>query len=220
MKEKKTMPKREQRFIPVKNVEIRTSESGEGDSVVEQRYVSGTGIVYGEEVEIWSGYMEQVRAGAFDDTFAAGDEIKSYFNHNQDYVLATTRSNPPLKLSETKAGLVFEAPIPPTSYGEDLAVNLERGNVAGASFSFSVVKDVVTIDEKDVYHREIVKAILYEVGPVTNPAYPTTEVGVRDKEQSFAEIRSRIEKQISEDRDSEGSELEIFRAEVEILELT
>jgi len=207
------MPKREQRFVPVKNVEIRTSESGEGDSVVEQRYVSGTGIVYDEEVEIWTGYKEKVRAGAFDDTLKSGDEIKSYFNHNQDYVLATTRSNPPLKLSETKSGLVFEAPIPPTSYGEDLAINLERGNVAGASFSFSVIEDIVTIDENDVYHREIVKAELYEVGPVTNPAYPTTEVGVRDKENSFAEIRSRIEKQNEENRDSE-SDLELYKSKV------
>ncbi len=214
------MSKMEKRFLKVNNVEIRTDSNGEGEDKKEDRFVSGTGAVYGQEVEIWPGYMEKVRKGAFDESLTSGDEIKSYFNHNPNFVLATTKSTPPLELNSTDEGLVFDSPIPPTTYGEDLAVNLERGNVRGASFSFTVEEDELIIDKDDIYHREIIKATLYEVGPVTNPAYPQTEVGVRDREASFNEIKSRVEAEKLIKREKEGSNIELYRAKLNILEVS
>jgi len=212
MKKKNNKP--EQRFIPTKKIEIRTvGEEGE----TEQRFVDGVGIVYGQEVEIWPGYMESVRAGAFGDTLGSGEEIKSYFNHNPDFVLATTKSEPALELKDTDAGLEFSAPIPPTSYGEDLSINLERKNVRGASFSFTVEEDTLTTEKveggDEIYHREIVKATLYEVGPVTNPAYPQTEVGQRDLENICTEIKERVaeERNNSEEEKEETSDLEYYK---------
>jgi len=210
----------EKRFLKVNNVEIRAVSNGEGEDKTEDRFVSGTGAVYGEEVEIWPGYMEKVRSGAFDDSLTSDSEIKSYFNHNPDFVLSTTKSSPALELNSTSAGLVFDSPIPPTTYGEDLAVNLERGNVRGASFSFTVDEDILIIDEDDVYHREIVKATLYEVGPVTNPAYPQTEVGVRDREASFNEIQARVESEKKLRNKNSGSDLDHLKMKQSILELS
>ncbi|MHA1168302.1 MAG: HK97 family phage prohead protease [Candidatus Hodarchaeales archaeon] len=213
------MSKMEKRFLKVNNVEIRTASNGEGEDKTEDRFVSGTGAVYGEEVEIWPGYMEKVRSGAFDESLTSGDEIKSYFNHNPDFVLSTTKSTPALELNSTSAGLVFDSPIPPTTYGEDLAVNLERGNVRGASFSFTVDEDILIIDENDIYHREIVKATLFEVGPVTNPAYPQTEVGVRDREASFNEIQARVKADQKLKLEKNCSNLNLYKAKLEILEV-
>ena len=210
----------EKRFLKVNNVEIRAVSNGDGEDKTEDRFVSGTGAVYGEEVEIWPGYMEKVRSGAFDDSLTGDSEIKSYFNHNPDFVLSTTKSSPALELNSTSAGLVFDSPIPPTTYGEDLAVNLERGNVRGASFSFTVDEDILIIDEDDIYHREIVKATLYEVGPVTNPAYPQTEVGVRDREASFNEIQARVESEKKLRSENSGSDLDHLKMKQSILELS
>jgi phage head maturation protease len=70
---------------------------------------------------------------------------------------------------------------------------LKRKNVRGASFSFDVDKEgeIITIDEKDNWHREITKATLYEIGPVTNPAYESTEVSLRSVENIVKEIKQR-----------------------------
>jgi len=205
------------RFI-VKNVEIRKSENGEGEEKTEQRFVSGLGAVFGVEQKIWDGFYETIRAGAFDDSLKSGDVIKSYFNHDANQVLATTSSTPKLELKSDSEGLHFEAPIPPTTYGEDLTVNLERGNVAGASFSFTIDEDIMIIDEEDNYRREIVKATLYEVGPVTNPAYEMAEVGLRDKDSSMEEFRARIEKQKDEERSDKGSSLDLYKLNLSISE--
>jgi len=178
----------EHRVLEIEEIEIRAS----GESQ-EQRFVSGVGIVYNKEVEIWPGFREKIRNGAFSDTLKSGAEVKSFFNHDPNQVLATTKSNPALTIEDTDKGMRFEAPIPPTTYGKDLEINLDRKNVRGASFSFSVDDegDIVTRDEKGVYHREIVKATIYEIGPVTNPAYPQTKVGLRSAEESYNEIQNR-----------------------------
>lgn len=172
----------------------------------EDRAVSGLGIVYDQWTEIWPGYKERISKGAV--TKAA--EVKSFINHDPDKVLSTTNSNPALKLSETESGLEYVSPIPPTSYGEDLAINLERGNIRGSSFTFEVPEDgqKVTQDEDGTFFRDITKLMLYEVGPVTNPAYIQTTAHKRsvdsladlvkkpepDKED-LTELRKRQQKQ-------------------------
>ena len=177
-------------MMPNKAVEMRLAEidgiqiRAEGEGETKQEYVDGLGIVYDKEVEIFDGYFEKIRAGAFDKCMKRGGEIKSFFNHNPDYVLATTRSSPALVLEDTPDGLIFHAPIPNTSYGRDLTENLNRRNVRGASFAFTINKNGVvwSEDEKGNYHREIIDATIFEVGPVTNPAYPQTKVKIRSEE--------------------------------------
>ena len=180
----------EMRTVDVDNVELRAITEGEE----KQEYVDGLGVVYDREVEVWHKYYEKIRAGAFTKCLSkAGVEVKSYFNHNQNYVLSTTRSNPRLVLEDTADGLIFRSPIPNTTYGRDLVENLRRKNVRGASFSFTVPKggDIVTRDENDCYHREIIEAVIYEIGPVTNPAYHQTKANVRSAEELMAEFEER-----------------------------
>ena len=186
------------RQIEIEEIELR--EDDEANAAVE-----GIGIVYDREQEIWPGYFETIRSGAFDKSLNGDREIKSFFNHNANFVLSTTRSKPRarLVLTDTEKGLRFRSPIPDTSYGRDLRENLSRGNVRGASFSFTVARDgdIVTIDEKNNYHREITKGTLYEIGPVTNPAYKSTKVGLRTAEDAFNECK---EKHEAETREAEA----------------
>jgi HK97 family phage prohead protease len=210
--------KQEQRFLKTNQVEIRSVESGDGDDKTEQRFVSGVGIVYGEEVTIWDGFKETIRAGAFTESINSDINVKSFFNHNPSFILSTIRSDPALTLIDGDKGLEFDSPIPDTTYGRDLIENLERKNVEGASFTFSVDEDILIIDEDDVYHREIVKATLFEVGPVTNPAYPQTEVGVRDRAAALEDAKARIEKQKDEERENKGSNLDLYKLNLSIAE--
>lgn len=167
---------------------FKTEARAAGDD--NQPRVVGRGIVYDTEQEIWPGYKEMIRKGAA----KPAPEVKSYFNHDPSKVLATTASDPPLRLRETDEGVEFDAPIPPTSYGKDLEINLERGNVRGASFAFVVPRggDKWWEDEDGVVHREITELTYFEVGPVTDPAYITTTAELNSTKQLVEQRRKEL----------------------------
>lgn len=154
------------------STEIRSA--GEGDDA----RVAGLGIIYDEWAELWPKYKERILRGA---AKPAKDAVKSFFNHDPSQVLSTTDSNPPLVIRQTERGIEYDSPIPPTSYGKDLIANLERRNVKGSSFTFSVPKggDRIWEDNDGVMHREISELIYYEIGPVTDPAYVATTADMR-----------------------------------------
>jgi HK97 family phage prohead protease len=165
-------------------LQVRALQSeARADSVDGGPVVSGVGIVYGEWTELWPGFRERIMRGAVN----KAPMVKSYFNHDPDKVLSTLDSNPPLKLRETEKGLWFTSPIPPTSYGKDLEINRERGNIRGASFAFSVPQggDRMWQDDSGIYHREINSLELYEIGPVTDPAYIQTSAALRSAKAAF-----------------------------------
>lgn len=160
------------------NTEVRSAGEAENPRAV------GLGIVYDQWTDIMPGYRERILQGA---AKPAPGVIKSFFNHDPSQVLSTTASTPPLVLRETPRGIEYESPIPPTSYGKDLVTNLERKNVQGSSFSFSVPKggDRYWEDENGVLHREITELVYYEIGPVTDPAYAMTTASIRSAREEL-----------------------------------
>jgi len=176
------------RFVLTDGVEIREAVE-EGDDPVAE----GLGVIYDREVEIFPGFFERIERDAFDDTLGSDSEIKSFFNHDPSAVLSTTRSRPRLELSDRENGLYYRSPIPPTSYGSDLAENLRRGNVRGSSFAFRVPVDgdEWSYDADGNMHRVVRKAELLELGPVTNPAYIATSANLRSAEDLCREVRER-----------------------------
>ena len=170
------MTLKELRFI---EMDMRSAESED------EKRVAGLGIVYDEWVEIFPGFKERIQKGAV----KRDKVVKSFFNHDPSMVLSTTKSKPALELNETDKGLEYISPIPPTSYGNDLMVNVERGNVKGSSFAFSVHRDgQKTWEEDDVFYRDIKKLTLYEVGPVTDPAYIQTSAQLRTAEDVYKDM--------------------------------
>jgi uncharacterized protein len=174
----KPTPKRELRTVHA------TAEVGQSRKAESGRYVHGTGVVYDKWTELFPGMMEKIDRGAV----RLADTIKSYFNHDPAMVLATTRSNPPLRLDDTPHGLRYSAPIPDTSYGRDLVENLTRRNVTGSSFAFIVPRggDKFREDSDGVLWRTITDLELFELGPVTDPAYPQTDAIARAREVAEA----------------------------------
>jgi uncharacterized protein len=131
------------------------------------------------------GFYEQIAPGAFTKTIQEAD-VRFLIDHDPSLLLARTKSGT-LRLSEDKVGLAADADLAPTTYGRDLAVLLERGDVSQMSFGFQVVKDDWTEEQVetndgnsvDVEVRTIREAKLFDVSVVTFPAYEGTDAKLR-----------------------------------------
>lgn len=163
----------------------------EGDS----RKVKGYAAVFGSESDGLGWFVEEIAPGAFDDVMQ--DDVRALVNHEDSKVLARTASGT-LKLSLDNRGLVYEFETPDTTYGNDLLVSIRRGDISQSSFGFQVDKDKwedleqIGTDGKKWYKtkRTILKvAKLYDVSPVTFPAYPDTTVATRNFDAFKAAIQ-------------------------------
>jgi len=160
------------------------------DGEEESRKVVGYAAKFDEESELlgWD-WVETIEKGAFDDVLE--DDVRALFNHDNNLILARNAAGT-LTLSVDDIGLKYEYETPDVSYANDLLVNIRLGNINQSSFGFTVEEaEWVKIETDDnftkwVRHIKKVKR-LFDVSPVTFPAYSTTEVSVR----SFTEFRDK-----------------------------
>jgi hypothetical protein len=168
------MGKRETRTFPI--TELRASEDG--------KTLNGHAAVFNRWTQIgdadW-GFQECVRAGAFKADIESGADVRCLFNHDSNCLLGRTASRT-LRLSEDDSGLVFTADLPNTQLASDIRELVSRGDLSGCSFSFEVNEQRWTEEETDgqvTVKRELLSVKLYDVGPVTFPAYEQTDVSIR-----------------------------------------
>lgn len=169
----------EHRRIGGRDVEFRTVEvdglqlrAVEADAEMPMRF-AGYAAVFNSPSEPLP-FTETIAPGAFRRSLNSGSEKRMFLNHNTDQVLASSRSGT-LTLSEDQRGLYVEADLPDTTYGRDLSVLMQRGDVHSMSFGFSVPRGGDAWSE-DGATRELREVILHEVSVVTGfPAYPATE---------------------------------------------
>lgn len=137
------------------------------------------------EYELWPGLRERIRRGAFSALLKAGTDTRSLFNHDPDNVLGRTTAGT-LKLHSSIKGLEFEIDPPDTQMARDLVKLIDRGDVTGSSFSFEIGEEKWKHDGDDDTTdeiREITKVSqLFDVGPVTFPAYEATLADLRSVE--------------------------------------
>jgi HK97 family phage prohead protease len=138
----------------------------------------------------WAGgFVEQVAAGFFDDALSTSDP-RALFNHDPNLLLGRSSSGT-LRVSVDDVGLAYEIDPPDTTAGRDLAVSLQRGDVKESSFSFSVAEEKWGETEDGIPLRTLVRAgAVYDVSPVTFPAYPAAVSGLRAALAGLAESRS------------------------------
>jgi len=86
-----------------------------------------------------------------------------------------------LALAEDGTGLRVEITPPNTQVGRDALESIQRGDVDQMSFGFTVPPggEDWREEEDGMIVRALSRVKLWEVSPVTFPAYPQTEVGVR-----------------------------------------
>lgn len=141
------------------------------------------------------GFREKIAHGAFKKTIK-DDDVRALFNHDPNIVLG--RNGPgTLTLSEDNKGLVIEIDPPDTQQARDLMVSIERGDISQMSFAFRAVEEEWKFNEgKDPDIRTLKEVRLFDVSPVTFPAYTQTDVGVR----ALCDIASEARK-IQEDKE-------------------
>lgn len=159
----------------VVRAEFGTPE-GDATRIVGIAAVYNTPYEMGEEE--W-GYRETIAPGAF--TF--DPDVLSTFNHNADLILGR-QSNGTLKLEDSPEGLRLDvAPNLETSHGKDALALVKRRDVKGMSITFAYWGDYGEyeyLEKSDGWDElRILRATLFEAGPVANPAYVTTTAEAR-----------------------------------------
>jgi len=183
-------------------VELRSDIDGAGNVV--KRKVRGYAAVFGAESENLGGdsyrMIEKIEAGAFDE--ALKDDVRALFNHDANLILARSKNGTgTLTLGTDERGLWYEFEAPDTQAGRDLMVSLQRGDVDQSSFAFTVSREgqkweEETRDGVTTARRTITKVSrLYDVSPVTYPAYADASVALRSlDEHKQAELLARASK--------------------------
>jgi uncharacterized protein len=144
----------------------------------ESRTITGYAAKFNSDSEDFGGWIERIDIKAFENVL--NDDAVALFNHDPNLILARNKVN--LTLSVDEVGLKYSFESPNTTAGNDLLENIRLGNVRQSSFAFttSSVKWEEPSDRSKPSIRTIMKvARLYDVSPVTYPAYPDTTVGAR-----------------------------------------
>jgi HK97 family phage prohead protease len=164
---------------------LEVEARSEGESPI----IRGHAAVFDRMSENLGGFREKIDPGAFDDVL--GDDVRALFNHDANLILGRTTSGT-LRLSQDGEGLSYELDPPDTQVGRDLMVSLKRGDITQSSFAFTVADDDWSEDEEGRVVRTIKKVgRLYDVSPVTYPAYPDASVGLRSL-QAWQQSRQKM----------------------------
>ena len=163
----------ERRTITLKELRVIDETDNGGNAIEGHASVFDS---WSEELGGESPFREKVVKGAFEETIQQ-DDIRALFNHDPNYVLGRNRSGT-LELAEDEKGLRVRIIPPATQWAKDLLVSIKRGDITQMSFGFTVILDRWSYEDyMDV--RELLKVKLYDVSPVTFPAYTQTECGIR-----------------------------------------
>lgn len=168
------------------------------------------------EYELWRGAYERVMPGAFDETLKR-DDIRGLFNHDAASVLGRVKSGT-MTLTVDDIGLRYEFEPADTTLYRDVAEMIRRGDVDGSSFGFSIVgEDVWYRDAANNEIRELRNVKLYDVGPVTYPAYAASTSEARSARDAWAGESVKIDRErIEREHKLRLTQLTIFRTNTRI----
>jgi HK97 family phage prohead protease len=122
-------------------------------------------------------FIERIAPGAFKRSLASRNDIKLLWNHSSSDVLGSTRAGT-LRLYEDEKGLRVEADLPDTQAGRDAKVLIQRGDVTGFSFGFTVPANGDRWNDAGT-ERTLTSVRLLEVSTgVAFPAYSGTNTAV------------------------------------------
>ncbi|MGW8223347.1 MAG: HK97 family phage prohead protease [Syntrophobacteria bacterium] len=133
-------------------------------------------IPYNRTSDDLGGFYEILRPGVFAESLKSGAKVVSLWQHDHAKPLGNTQSGT-LVLTDTPSALKVRIIPPNTTWGKDALESIRRGDVSGFSFGFVTKKD----NWPETNLREVLKADLVEVSPVTFPAYAASIALARSK---------------------------------------
>lgn len=181
----------EVRILAADDIELRVSDD-------EKPKITGYAAKYGKWSLDLGGFTERIRAGAFDEALEKCD-VRALKNHDPNLLLGRSSSGT-LRLETNSVGLGFEIDPPDTNTGRDTVEEIRRKDITGCSFAFTILEEDWKFCEDDTIQRTIIKVDeLFDVGPVTYPAYPDTTVAARSLDE-FKKRKLEVENQNEEER--------------------
>ena len=185
------------------NFEIRTDQNEEHG-----RFLTGQPIVYNELTDLgW--YNEIIDDGALSETDLR--DVRFLINHNTDMIpLARSRNNNAnstmqMEVIEGK-GMAIRVDLDTENNAEakSLYSAVERGDISGMSFMFTVDKDSweeIDTDHPTRHIRSISRVL--EVSAVTFPAYEATSIQTRGLSDALESAKASLESAKAEAREIE-----------------
>lgn len=183
----------ERRYLGQRGAEVRMDQPQDG----QPQYLAGYAAVFyregdpATEFELIPGrIVERFLPGCFDQTLR-DDDIRCLFNHEPSLILGRNKSGT-LQLSTDSRGLFYRCKLPETTTGRDVRESVTRQDVDGSSVGM-LVRERRLIEQKDgPIIREIMRAQLYDTGPVTYAAYKGASVALRSADRLEDEIRREL----------------------------
>jgi HK97 family phage prohead protease len=163
--------------------EVRAEEGEDGVKVL-----TGRPIIYNSPTDIGGWFEEEIMRGALDETDLT--DVRFLVNHNTDMIpLARSRrnnGNSTMQMTVDSEGLFLNKvslDVENNADAKALYSAVERGDLDGMSFMFSVDEDVWDYTNPDYPKRTITKiGSVVEVSAVTFPAYDSTFIDARSNE--------------------------------------
>lgn len=160
--------------------EVRAEQTEQGTAIL-----TGRPVVYSEFTDIGGMFQEIIEPGALDG--ADLTDVRFLVNHDTSMIpLARSRNNnknSTMQMTPDAEGLMLDRvilDIGNNSEARALHSAVQRGDISGMSFMFSVAEEWWEYIDTDYPTRHITKiASIVEVSAVTFPAYDGTEINAR-----------------------------------------
>lgn len=154
--------------------------------------IGGYAARFGSFSEDRGGYVAKIAPGFFDRAIRSSADTRLLVNHDPNLIMGRTKSGT-LRLASDAVGLRFEGDLPDTPLALHYAEAIRRGDMSGCSFTCTI-----EIDQWDWSGETPVRTLqqigeLYDVGPVTFPAFSDTNVSAHSS--SLEGARAAIEEQ-------------------------
>ncbi len=147
----------------------------------DEKWIEGYFAVYNETYEIFDGMTESIAPGAFDKYLDR--DIRVLINHNSTLVLGRTKAETATVTSDDHGVYVRCKVNPDDSDAVNVYARLKRGDVSQASFGGYIVKESREVTSKGT-HYTLDEIEPFEFSVCTFPAYETTDVSARDRQDN------------------------------------
>lgn len=180
-------------------LELRASEESDSSPGT----LVGHAAVFNKRSEDLGGFFEVVAPGAFKNSLSEGADVRALVEHRGGSNTLGRTTSGTLAVSEDRTGLKTEIKLPDTQAGRDVAQLVERGDLTGMSFGFTV-RDGGESWEEDrdgIVLRTLHDVNLHDVSVVAFPAYPDTAIAKRSL-AGVVQARDRVTEKNRERRHS------------------
>jgi uncharacterized protein len=179
--------------------------------------IEGHAAVFNKLSEPMWGFREKISPGAFKNSITS-DDVRALFNHDPNYVLGRNKAKT-LTLEEDERGLFIQIDPPDAQWARDLQESIRRGDISQMSFGFVTIKDSWEYKKegKGETIRTLEEVKLFDVSPVTYPAYPQTTVKVRDYLSAIKEAETETDG-LRPPEKVDKERLELYKRKIDIAE--